>query len=278
MQDRKERGSLEMRAVWTKNRIHGLRQTFSFLVRGYADARVSTVKDLKQNLWKRLWKETHVEYMPNDCVRILLGNKPLQTTNGFPVVLPKTMESVAHLVAREWNQLTPGSIGKYQLSLTSLVTRAIDMKTWKEQKNGEETLNVLYEQLMNYLDSDTVLVYAPSHEYEGKLLAEQKQRYFPLKANIEELFGLQLKYLDGDKGLIPNKQPLEVKRAAFQWLRQQNHWRLACFEQITRSMKSFVIGMHMTMNKMDTKNAIECANLETKYQTEKWGRLKEGKK
>ena len=77
--------------------------------------------------------------------------------------MPKSKPLLAQAIALEWSHLrTAGDAGQtHRIPLTQMVSRAIDMKD-AEAKGEFKVRNDLVLNLIRYLDTDTVLCWAPT--------------------------------------------------------------------------------------------------------------------
>ncbi|KAH3685486.1 hypothetical protein WICPIJ_003541, partial [Wickerhamomyces pijperi] len=99
----------------------------------------------------------------------------------------------------------------YLVPLTSLVSRCIDLEESHRSKDPEllakvGDLDSIKEMLLRYLDTDTLLVFSPAADCEGKLRKAQEETYRPIIKSMEEYFQkhaqagepINLTYMDSD--------------------------------------------------------------------------------
>ncbi|EPY50976.1 F1-ATPase chaperone Atp12 [Schizosaccharomyces cryophilus OY26] len=224
--------------------------------------------NVKSDGFRRFWKNTSVSG-ENGKVFVKLDGHSLKTPSGKKLEIPTTMQPLAHLVALEWDRLPTSSIRPHMLPVTSLFSRAMELTDAENEKKR------VFDQVIKFLDTDTVLVYAPAEEYEGKLLKEQQKKWLPLKKAFEEMFNVQLKHLDGDVGIISNKQSIETHETIQKWLNSLNPWQLAAFERCVASSKSFILSTLLLQGSLSSEEVVELTNLELCFQTNKWGSLED---
>ncbi|KAL2315182.1 Protein atp12, mitochondrial [Schizosaccharomyces pombe] len=224
---------------------------------------------LPQPSFRRFWKNTATK-IQNGEVLIQLDGRNLKSPSGKIVKVPKEMELLAHLIALEWDRLPSTSVRQHNLPITSLVSRAIDISQFKKEEK-----ELLSTQLIRFLDTDTILIYSPETEYEGKLLEEQKENWWPLKETFENKLGVQLSYLDGDAGIIAHKQTQETHERIRNWLSSLNSWQLAAFERSVSCCKSFIVSFMILKGYLNSEKAAALTNLELQYQTNRWGSLED---
>ncbi|KAG7701894.1 hypothetical protein KL951_000350 [Ogataea haglerorum] len=277
-----------------------LRNIKAPLFRAYAtvgaqsSSTASETRKLEQTLTK-FWEKVDLAEK-DDGYHILLDGKSIKTPLGFQLTVPKTKHTLAYLLAHEWKHLPSLQIKPYLVPLTSLVSRCIDLEQSHVKQDAElltkvgdkENLKTL---LLKYLDTDTLLVFSPAKDCDGKLREAQEETYRPIIKSMEEFFqpyaenGVQIKliYMDSDvHGLVGNRQPETTVKAVRKWLDTLDFWSLVSLERATLTAKSFLSGVAILRlnNKEDTigltvDDIARAATLETIYQTERWGEVED---
>lgn len=140
-----------------------------------------------------------------------------------------------------------------------------------------ETKVAISDALISYIDTDTMLIFAPSHEYNGRLRADQEEKYRPIIEWAEKnIFnGLKLNYSDGDQGLTGNPQSDEVRQLARNYMLSLSDWELAAFERAVLGGKSFLGGIKLVRQELTTSELAELATLENIYQMRRWGEVED---
>lgn len=243
---------------------------------------------------KKFWENVRVENSSKG-IAIKLDDKCLKTPLGNDLVVPLPKKLLAELIALEWKSLPNLKIKPHQVPLTSIAARAIDLGTTKvseEQKakiGDREHINDL---LLRYLDTDTLLIFSPNEEYEGKLRQEQDRLYGPIISQIESYLGqftpsnesVKLNFLDSEKdGLRGNQQSPETTAAARKFLDSLDFWEFVAFEKAVLSSKSFICGVYTIkllnqeekVLELELDNIIRACTLETIFQTERWGEVED---
>ncbi|KAK9466412.1 hypothetical protein V1512DRAFT_271395 [Lipomyces arxii] len=222
---------------------------------------------------KRFWEDANVK-TTDDGHLINLDTRPIRTASGNHLVVPKSKTVLAHLIVQEWATLPSLAIKPHSLPLTSLAARAIDMR---KDANPDRTRQVIVDSLLPYIDTDTMLIFAPSHEYDGALRKAQEDTYRPIIAWAEaEIFGAdKLSYSDGDKGLTGNPQTEEIKQKAAAWAHSLDDWKLAAFERAVLGSKSFLGGIKLVSKDMTTAELADAVTLEVIYQMRRWGEVED---
>lgn len=167
--------------------------------------------------------------------------------------------------------------------------------------------------LLRYLDTDTCLIFATKKEYEGKLRAKQDQLYLPLIAETQDYFSkyaekyhpelvpqgclVKIKHLDCEtQGLGGNKQDLVLQDIVYRWMSDLGIYDLIALEKTILTTKSFLCGVALLRSNgsdaarhdfyqvnrigkepfhMTIEQIVELGNLETIFQTEKWGEVED---
>lgn len=260
-------------------------------------------------LVKRFWDNVDLHYTTSDRIDLQINGKTINTPIGNALSLSTHREPLAYLVKKEWENIAKNEVNPFLLPLTSLTARCIDFETVNKGTNHDlqdkigANVDTIANSLLRYLDSDTLLVFAPRNELEGKLRSEQNRLYLPIIKSIEillnEEYGDQQKDKNRDKhefthlsildadihGIRGNMQPDRIKEAALRYINSLTMWELAIFEKITTVTKSFICGMLLIENKSrKTKNPdlqisvddiIRATTLETIHQTERWGEVED---
>lgn len=228
-------------------------------------------------------------------LHVQLDDKTLRTPLGQQLVLPKSRQTLASLIVSEWKNLPDLNIKSYLIPLTSISSRAIDLSYASAEKDSEAEAKIgrmadIKVDLLRYLDTDTLLVFSPKSEYEGKLREAQEEIYRPIITSMEEFFTafsqgepVKLKELDADvDGLRGNKQDSNAREAALRWMDTLDVWQLVALEHATLVSKSLLCGVAIvrsnSKNNSDVtalEDVARAATLETIYQTERWGEVED---
>lgn len=241
-----------------------------------------------ERFWEKVTTEVQAEDPHKGSFTICLDNKSIKTPNGHPLVIPASKPVLANLIAHEWTVLPSLKIKPHLVPLTSLASRAIDLTHGNslspQAEIDTEALGNIIEALMPYLDTDTLLVFSPASDCEGKLRPAQENEYRPVIAYAEEFWApfsddkksFKLNWLDSDvSGFAGNRQSAEAKKAVSNWIKSLDPWKLVALERATMSAKSLIIGMMLITNQMTVKEAVRAATLESVFQTELWGEVED---
>ncbi|CAI4043483.1 hypothetical protein SKDZ_10G0380 [Saccharomyces kudriavzevii ZP591] len=251
-----------------------------------------------QKFWEKVSLNRDIE---NGKIALQLDGKTIKTPLGNGIIIDDTRSLLAYLLKLEWSCLPSLSIKTHSLPLTSLVARCIDLQMTNKPGCSPQliakiggTSDVIRNQLLRYLDTDTLLVFSPMSEFEGNLRIAQNESYLPLIKGMEEFLSrfssnsnIHLQVLDADiHGLRGNRQSDIVRNAAMKYMDSLSLWDLAILEKAVLTTKSFICGVLLLENKKDTnqlpptlktnmENIIRAATLETLFQIEKWGEVED---
>jgi ATP synthase mitochondrial F1 complex assembly factor 2 len=244
----------------------------------------------------KFWEKVSVGTNSDGSYAIKLDGKNIKTPLGLEMKIPQSKKSLAYLLANEWKSLPSLQIRPYLVPLTSLTARCIDLHEAQstddvEIKTKLGDLATIKALLLRYLDTDTMLVFAPTEDCDGELRKEQEKCYRPLIKNMEEFFTkfaddgkpISLTYLDCDKdGLIGNLQTEHTKKAVTNYLDSLSTWDLAALEKVVLVSKSFMAGVTVLRNAdynddfvLTVEELARLVTLETVMQTARWGEVED---
>ncbi|KAK9239378.1 hypothetical protein V1525DRAFT_373006 [Lipomyces kononenkoae] len=222
---------------------------------------------------KRFWEKANIK-TTEEGYQINLDVRPIRTSSGHPLVVPHNKTALAHLIVQEWATLPSLQIKPHSLPLTSLAARAIDIT---KSEDPEATKESIVNALLPYLDTDTMLIFAPSEEYNGALRKAQEDIYRPMISWAEEQVfgGAKLSFSDGDKGLTGNMQSESIKGEAAAWANSLDVWQLTAFERTVLAGKSFLGGIKLVNRQISTSELADAVTLEVLYQMKRWGEVED---
>ncbi|KAK9367607.1 hypothetical protein V1509DRAFT_625676 [Lipomyces kononenkoae] len=222
---------------------------------------------------KRFWEKANIQ-TTEEGHQINLDIRPIRTSSGHSLLVPHNKTALAHLIVQEWATLPSLQIKPHSLPLTSLTARAIDIIKSEDPKVAKESI---VKPLLPYIDTDTMLIFAPSEEYNGALRKAQEDIYRPIISWAEEhvFGGEKLSFSDGDKGLTGNMQPESIKEKAAAWANSLDAWQLTAFERAVLAGKSFLGGIKLITRQISTSELAEAVTLEVLYQMKRWGEVED---
>ncbi|KAI1150968.1 hypothetical protein F4825DRAFT_380241 [Nemania diffusa] len=214
---------------------------------------------------RRFWKHVHVRDV-DGALEVHLDNRPLRRpTNKEVVRLPATKPLLAAALALEWDLLMSAQQATRQhlIPLTSLVCRALDIADddagrdvggavaeGMERPAGESLRTGLARMLLRYLDTDSLLCWAPPprHGHDapdggGHTLRElQKRAAEPVVAYLSTHIwpGIEIvPVLDGES-IMPRSQKPETRQIIEGWLMGLSAWELAGLERAVLAGKGLL--------------------------------------
>jgi ATP synthase F1 complex assembly factor 2 len=261
-----------------------------------------------QNLPKRFWKDVHVHEVDGAFEVHLDKRKLRHPTTKLPVRVPLSKPMLAHAVALEWDMLvtTQQATHQYLIPLTSLVCRALDIVDddaaahAKSSTYEQETIRAgIAKTVLRYLDTDTLLCWAPPPQAydieEGVESLRDVQ-----KRTAEEILGYLTSriwpgveiepVLDGES-IMPKNHSEVTKKIVEGWVMGLNPWDLAGLERGVLAGKGLLTAVRLLVEwsesyvgtgvddggakKFGIEEAAKVANLETDWQTQKWGEVED---
>ena len=257
-------------------------------------------------LKKRFWNDVHV--LRNDeGYQISLDKRPVRTPNKSILTIPHSKPQLAHAVALEWDLLTSAqqALKNHNIPMTSLASRAQDIIE-SESANPPSTKirSDIIRTLMRYLDTDTLLCWAPEVDPHGptvplyethnsrtaSLREIQKQSAIPIIAHLTThvWLGIDLHPILDAESIVPKKQP-EATRAVIQgWIAGLPAYELAALERGVLASKSLLVAarllvdwsecyteVHNLEQRFGIEEAAEACSLEVRWQTKMWGEVED---
>ncbi|KIP07974.1 hypothetical protein PHLGIDRAFT_29802 [Phlebiopsis gigantea 11061_1 CR5-6] len=244
---------------------HVLRRTQATVASGEPTA---TATNRAQATLKRFWKtvgiETQVNEHGGEHLAVMLDKRALKTPSGNPLLVPREKALTATLVAAEWdNQET--QLKQHSLPMTSLVSRAIDAF----QNSSNETRLEVHEQLLRYLETDTVCFHA---EDPPSLVKQQEMYWEPLLAWARDTYDVKINVTTGFSLKPHPKTTLSTFREV---LKDMNEWEIAAMERATYTSKSFLIALALVKKHISVDYAAQLAHVEVNSQIKTWGEVED---
>jgi ATP synthase F1 complex assembly factor 2 len=216
---------------------------------------------------KRFYDKVEVQAAPevapgSDAAwQVLLDGRPIRSPAQSHLRLPT--EVLATTVALEWD-----SIGELiQPHLMPMMT-AVSTITDHMPKNRP----LYYDELLKYLDTDTICIRVSEREKELHEL--QNEKWDPLLAWMGDLLDCQLATTE-----ILGKKPQHNEKArtnAATHMKQLNDFELQSLFIFTTVCKSLSIGFALLHGEISVEDGIALARLEEEIQIEQWGMVEGG--
>lgn len=251
-----------LRPVVSRPAFSGIR-----LYSGRVEQNTKSETNRAEKTLEKFWTKVDVKPHQDNHYAVALDSSPIKTPKGHKLVVPSS--TVAHLLAQEWSVITSLKIKPHSLPLTSLVARAIDLKDSPSERQE------VVEHLLPYLDTDTLLVFAPSDDCEGTLRLAQEDQYRPVINRAEDFWKVRLNWLDGDTMLFGNTQTEETKAIVREWIGSLDPWQFAALERATITAKSLIAGLLLVNRTHSVDQIADLANLEIIHQTQLWGEVED---
>jgi len=187
------------------------------------------------------------------------------------------------------------------IPLTSLTARAIDLEhgdagiSDPDDKRLKSTRAEIVDFLMRYLETDTILMIAPTAAGNisgpGELqvrdlqLQTAKDMISWFKATLGDS-SLELVVSDGDEGILPKKQPVETVEFIKGYIGALGDYELVGLERAVLAGKSLLAGLRLVVEnsgrggiegkgRWGVEDAAKACNLETDWQIGKWGAVED---
>lgn len=296
-------------------------------VQSLKDASQSIFPDQKsstsQTLRKRFWKSASVKETP-EGLQVFLDSRPLRTSTTPRSILtvPRSKPWVALLLAQEWDQLPTAAhaLKPHNIPLTSLLNRAVALQhspvyisplqppTSDLKKQTVKTRAEIVAMCMRYLDTDTILCYAP--ETRSSLDRDSADRKIEERESLRDMQhrkstpileflttnvfpGLEVIPHTSDQ-LVPAPQPEMTKQILSGWIAGLPAWELAGLERTVLATKSLLIGVRIiaewspkirarsssdawapSRERFGVEQACEAATVEVRWQTTMWGEVED---
>lgn len=254
-------------------------------------------------LKKRFWKDVHVKEVPQGY-QIFLDARPVRTPNKSIITVPKSKPHLAHAIAIEWDLLETAqqALKNHNIPMTSMVARAQDIleaEATGDTKAREEIITVM----MRYLDTDTLLCWAPEHTTHNASQSEMHvDRIESLRAiqirtakpiisflNTTVWPGVELKPILDEASIMPIQQSEMTRSVIRGWIAGLPAYDLAALERAVLAGKSLLVGARLLIEwseefrhlqrssdkRFGIEEAAEASSLEVRWQTGMWGEVED---
>ncbi|KAI1755660.1 hypothetical protein F4782DRAFT_486330 [Xylaria castorea] len=269
---------------------------------------------------RRFWKHVHVREV-DGALEVHLDTRPLRRPSNKEIVrLPPTKPLLAGALALEWDLLvSPQQATKHHLiPLTSLVCRALDIadddagrdvgagtrgEGEEESATNESLRTGIARMLMRYLDTDSLLCWAPpprrghdAPDAGGNELRElQKQAAEEVVTYLSTYVwpGVEIEpVLDGES-IMPRGQKPETRQIIEGWIMGLGPWELAGLERAVLAGKGLLGAVRLLVEWSDgfvgvrglsgkgekrafgVDEAAKMASIEVDWQIGNWGEVED---
>lgn len=255
-------------------------------------------------LKRRFWNHVHVKEVP-EGYQILLDSRPVRTPTKAILTVPKSKPNLAHAIAIEWDLLTSAqqALKNHKIPMTSIMSRAqdiVDAEAKGDMRIREDILRVM----MRYLDTDTLLCWAPAGTSDTALDMQRttsdtdKTLRDVQKEAAEQIIsylnttvwpGVEIKPVLEDGTIMPSKQDEVTKQIISGWIWGLRPFDLAGLERAALATKSLLVGTRLLIEwsedfrdvqrSAETRFGIEeaalAATIEVRWQTGVWGEVED---
>ncbi|MCJ1285855.1 ATP synthase complex assembly protein atp12 [Xylographa opegraphella] len=291
-------------------RVDRRRRQAELLKRGQ-DLRASHMKP-GSALKKRFWKEVHVKTTPEGHHTVHLDGRPVRAPTTKSVLpIPPSKPHLASAIALEWDLLVSAqqALKQHHLPLTSIASRAYDIALQDEGQAPGDARQEMVTMLMRYLDTDTLLCWAPARsQHDAMQLEESADRANKSLREIQirvarpiisyltrDIWpGIEIKPVLDDGFIVPASQPQETKDVIRGWISGLGPWELAALERAVLAGKSLCVAARLVVEwsenfrsvgastggasgspKFGIEEAAEACSLEVNWQTGMWGEVED---
>ena len=215
-------------------------------------------------LRKRFWKEVHVKEVP-EGYQIFLDARPIRSPSKSILTVPKSKPHLAHAIAIEWDLLVTAqqALKNHNIPMTSMVSRAQDMIE-ADERGDTRIRDDLVKVMMRYLDTDTLLCWAPEHNiHEGshagldmdreeqrsgeslRSLQMKSAREIVSYLNTSIWPGVEIKEVLDEESILPQKQTEVTRSIISGWVAGLPAYELAALVRAKLASKILLIATRL---------------------------------
>jgi len=187
-----------------------------------------------------------------------------------------------------------------------MASRAYDISLQDEGKASGKSREEIVTMMMRYLDTDTLLCWAPAKSVHDAMQLEQSEERGtktlrdiqirvaqPITAFLTTRVwpGVEIKPVLDDGSIVPVSQPQETRDVIRGWISGLGRWELAGLERAVLASKSLCVGVRLVVEwsenfrdvrdaageetKFGIEEAAEACSLEVRWQTGMWGEVED---
>jgi ATP synthase F1 complex assembly factor 2 len=237
-------------------------------------------------------------------LQIYLDKRPLRRPTKEILTIPHNKPHLASAIALEWDLLVSAqqALKQHLIPMTSLVSRALDIADEDASGGGEIRTNII-KTVMRYLDTDSLLCWAPeaSPDPPGydvhvsrteSLRSIQERTSMPIIAFLAERVwpGVEIvPVLDSDS-IVPKSQPQMTQDIIKGWISGLPAFELAGLERGVLAGKGLLGAVRLLVewsselghlrdeqakDKFGVEEAAQAASLEVDWQIRMWGAVED---
>jgi ATP synthase F1 complex assembly factor 2 len=249
----------------------------------------------------------------SDGLSIRLDDRPVRTPTNAVLMVPASKPHLASAIALEWDVLTSvaQALKQHHIPLTSLTCRALDIQA--EDSAAARTASptplrdAIVAMLLRYLETDTLLCWDPpavadppgnkTHPSRTESLRAIQARESSAVAGwlTERIWpGITLRPALDETSIMPRSQSKATRHAFAAWARALDAWDLAGLERAALAAKGVLVAARLVAEWSEhgagswrtervqepgspwgIDQAERIADLETRYQTARWGEVED---
>ncbi|KAL8789981.1 MAG: hypothetical protein Q9213_000867 [Squamulea squamosa] len=291
------------------------------LIKKGQDMRMQQIKP-SSAMKKRFWKDVAVQTNSDGLYTVYLDSRPVRNPQTkVPLSIPPSKPHLATAIALEWDLLTSAqqALRAHLIPLTSIASRAHDLalqdasaassRPASEPTAAHQSRTIREDIIMSllpYLDTDTLLCWAPPPPIEGDPAMPVGPSLRDLQARVAEPIisylttniwpGVQLNPSLDAGSIIPTQQPQETKDIIRGWMSGLDAWELVGLERAVLAGKSLCVGARLLcewgesfadvraalgngdsfgVQRFGIEEAARACSLEVIWQTGQWGEVED---
>ena len=254
-------------------------------------------------LRKRFWKDVIVK-KTNEGHHIMLDNRPVRTPSKSLLTIPHSKPRLAQAIALEWDLLVSAqqALKNHSIPMTSIAARAQDIID-QEAEGGTKLRDDIIKNLLRYLDTDTLLCWAPEHSYHDAQQVEQAAHRTESLRKVQERTaipiigflvsqvwpGIEIKPALDENSIMPQQQSEVTKSVIRGWMTGLPAYELAGLERAGLASKSLLIAARLLTewseqfrglqrpgeDRFGIEEAARACSVEVRWQTDMWGEVED---
>lgn len=239
-----------------------------------------------------------------DGLQVHLDKRPLRRPTKDILTVPAHKPHLASAIALEWDLLVSAqqALRHHLIPMTSLVSRALDIADEDANGGGEIRANIV-KTLMRYLDTDSLLCWAPEADpdppgYETHVGRTESLRSIqirtakPIIAFLTERVwpGVEIVPVLDEGSIMPRSQPQMTKDIIQGWVSGLPAFELAGLERGVLAGKGLLGAVRLLVewsaeladlrdeaaeDRFGVEEAAKAASLEVDWQTGMWGQVED---
>ncbi len=185
---------------------------------------------------------------------ILLDGRPVRTPARAPLAVASS--ALAQAIAEEW-QGQGEELDSASMPLNNLACTAIDIVTPRRAEIVDDLVGYGGHDLICYWTDET-----------GELLGRQQQHWQPLLDWAAQDLGAPLVKT---RGVVSQDQPPAALAALKAKIEKHDDMCLTGLAAVVQATGSLILGLSLSLGRLDPEQAFEVSQLDESYQQERWG-------